>query len=77
MTGLQLVAVIKNIPLNIKNSMRCAKKCFFFIILATAISGMPAPEICFLLGQFRLTILAKERHGESPGVCQLDTQPSS
>jgi len=29
--------------------MRCAKKCFF-IILATAISGMPTPEMCFLLG---------------------------
>jgi len=38
---------------------------FSFIILATAISGMPTPEICFLQGQFRLTILPKEHHGES------------
>jgi len=41
-----------------KNSMRCAKKCFF-IILAKVISGMPTSEICFLPGQFRLTILPK------------------
>jgi len=34
------MAPIENIPLNIKNGMRCAKKCFF-IILAAAISGMP------------------------------------
>jgi len=30
MTGLQLMAVIENIPQNIKNSMRCAKKCFWY-----------------------------------------------
>ena len=28
MTGLQLMAVIENIPLKLKNSMRYAKKCF-------------------------------------------------
>jgi len=50
---------------------------FFFIILATANSGMPAPEICFLPGQFRRTILPKEHHGESLGVCELFTQPSN
>jgi len=37
---------------------------------------MPAPEICFLKGQFKLTILPKEQHGESLSVCELDTQPS-
>jgi len=47
----------------------------FFIVSATAISGMPTPEICFLPGQFRLTILPKEHHGESLSVCELDTQP--
>ena len=76
MTGLQPVAVIENISLNIKNSMRCAKK-FLFIISATAISGMPAPEICFLPGQFRLTILPKKHHGESLAVCESVTQPFS
>ena len=76
MTGLRLVAVIENIPLNIKNSMKCAKK-WFFIILATEISGMPATEICFLPGQFRWTILPKEHQGESLGVCELFTQPSN
>jgi len=46
------MALIENIPLNIKNDMRCAKK-FFFLILAAAISGIPTPEICFLPGQLR------------------------
>jgi len=27
MTGLQLMAVIENTPLDLKNNMRCAKKC--------------------------------------------------
>ena len=31
----------------------------FFIVLLTAISGMPTPEICFLPGQLRWTILPK------------------
>jgi len=35
MSRLQLMAFIENIPLNIKNGMRCAKK-IFFIILAAA-----------------------------------------
>ena len=56
--------------------MRCAKK-HSFIILATAISGMPTPEICFFPGQFRLTILPKEHHGKSLSVCELDKQPSN
>jgi len=30
MTSLQLMAIIENIPLNVKNSKRCAKKCFFY-----------------------------------------------
>ena len=77
MTGLQFMAVIENIPLNIKNSMICARKCFFYIILATVISGMPSPETCFSPGQFRLTILTKVHHGESLSVCELDTQPSN
>jgi len=49
----------------------------FFIILTTAISGMPKPEICFFPGQFRRTILPKEHHGESLSVCELGTQPSN
>jgi len=56
--------------------MKCAKK-RFFIILATEISGLTTIEIYFLSGQFRLKILPKEHHGESPGVCELDTQPSN
>jgi len=34
---------------------------FFYIILGTAITGMPMPEICFLPGQLRRTILPNER----------------
>jgi len=49
----------------------------FLIMLATAISGIPTPEICFLPGRFRRTILPKEHHGESLSVCDMDTQPSS
>jgi len=30
----------------------------FLMILATAISGMPTPEICFLPGKLKRTILA-------------------
>jgi len=55
--------------------MRCANN-IFFIILATAISGMSKPEMCFLSGS-RLTILPKEHHGESLSVCELFTQPSN
>jgi len=50
---------------------------FFFIILVTAISGMPALEICFLPGTLRRTILPKERYGDSLSVGESDTQPSS
>jgi len=45
--------------------MRCAKKCFFLIISATAITGMPTPDLCFLPGKFRRTLLPKERYGVS------------
>jgi len=53
----------------------CQEK--FFYNSATAISGMPTPEMCFSPGQFRLPILAREHHGESLSVFELDTQPSS
>jgi len=74
MTGLQLMAVIENIPLNVEKWHEMCQE-MFFLLLPTANSGMPAPEICFLPGQFRLTILPKEHHGESFGVCELFTQP--
>jgi len=48
----------------------------FFIILATAISDMPMPEICFLPGPFRRTILPKEHHGDSPSGRGSNSQPS-
>ena len=56
MTELQLMALIENIPLNVKNRRRCVKNCSFFVILAMAISGMPTPEICYSPGQLKRTI---------------------
>ena len=73
MTRLQLMEVIENIPLNIKKLHEMCQKMLFCIILATVISGMPVPKICLLPGKFRLTILPKEHHGESLGVCELFT----
>jgi len=70
------MARIENIPLNIKNGMRCAKKCFF-IILAAAISGMPTPEICFLPGQLRRMLLSKTSSGDSLSVGESNIQPSN
>jgi len=57
MTGLQLMALIENIPLNFKNSMRSAIN--FFIILPTSTSGMPTSETCFLSGQLRWLLLRR------------------
>jgi len=48
----------------------------FFLILATAIRGMPMPEICFLPGKFRRTILAKDHHGDSLSGRGSNAQPS-
>jgi len=45
--------------------------------LATAISGMTTPQIYFLPGQLRRTILPKGHYGESLSVFELDTQPSN
>jgi len=48
-------------------------------MVATAISGMTTPEICFLPGQLRRKILPKERYGDSLSVGEsaAATQPSS
>ena len=37
----------------------------FFLFLETAVSGRPKPEICFLPGRLRWTLLPKERYGNS------------
>jgi len=55
--------------------MICANE--FFFIFATAIGGMPMPEICFLPRQLTGTILPKQRHGNSLSVGESDTQPSN
>jgi len=44
--------------------------------LATAISGMLMPEICFLPGQVRRTILSKEHHSDSLSGRGSKAQPS-
>jgi len=56
--------------------MRCAKKCFLFFNFGDGNSGMPMPEICFLQGQFRRTILPKEHHGDSLIGRGSNAQPS-
>ena len=66
MTRLQLMALVKNISLNIKNSMRCAKNCFYDF--GESNWGRPTPEICFFTWQLRWTILPKERYGDSLSV---------
>ena len=38
---------------------------FFLLILATAIGGRSKPELCFLPGRMRWTLLPKERYGNS------------
>jgi len=48
----------------------------FLIILATSISSMLMPQICFLTGQFRRTILPKEHHGDSLSGRGSNAQPS-
>ena len=63
MTKIQLISLIDNIPLN-KNSARCAKKCFF-IILVTAIKSRSTPEIRILPVKLRFTPLPKERYSDS------------
>jgi len=55
--------------------MRCAKKCFFFVVLAMQLE--PTPEICFTQGQLRRTIFSKERYGDSLSVGETHTQPSN
>ena len=51
MTRLQIMALIENIPLNIKNSMRCLKKCFFYDF-GDSSSGMPMTEIASYRGSW-------------------------
>jgi len=43
----------------------------------TAIGGRPKPELCFLLGQLRWTLLPKERYSNSLNGCGSHTQPSN
>jgi len=46
-----------------------------FFNLATAISGMPTPEVCFLPGQLRWTLLPKERNSDSLSGCGSPNLP--
>jgi len=56
--------------------MRCAKK-YFFILLMTATSGWPTPEMRFLPEQLRWTLLPKERYGNSLSGRGSNTQASN
>jgi len=45
-----------------------------FYILLTAIGGRPKPELCFLPGRLRWTILPKERYGNALSGCESKHQ---
>ena len=48
-------------------------ECFFLLILVMAVGGRPKPELCFLLGRLRWTLLPKERYGNSLVGCGSNT----
>ena len=48
-----------------------------FLIFVTAIGGRLKPEVCFLPGRLRWTLLPKERYGNSLSGCGSTTQPSN
>ena len=43
----------------------------------TALGGRPKPELCFLPGRLRWTLLLKKRYGNSLSGCGSNTQPSN
>jgi len=49
---------------------------FFLLILVTAISGRPKPELCFLPGWLRWTLLPKECYGDPLSGCVVDWTPN-
>jgi len=49
----------------------------FLFILVTVIGGRPKPELCFLPGRLRWTLLPKVRYGDSLSGRGSNTQPSS
>ena len=51
--------------------------CAAVFLLMTAIGGRPKPELCFLLGRLRWTLLPKESYGNSLSGCASNTQPSN
>jgi len=64
----------------ISAGFRCSGKQahrFFLLILMTASGGRPKPELCFLPGWLRWTLLPKEHYGNSLSGCGLNTQPSN
>jgi len=50
---------------------------FWSVFLVTAIGGRPKPEMCFLPGRLRWTLLPKERYGNSLSGCGSNDQPSN
>ena len=67
---------LKNILLSLSIFQR-PWKFFFLLILVTAIGGRPEPDLCFLPGRWRWTLLPEERYGNSLSVCGSNTQPSN
>ena len=59
----------------LKNSIRCAKK-GLFLILMTASSGKPTPGLCFLPGRLRWTLFLKRSMAIHSVARRSNTQPS-
>ena len=57
-------------------SVRPRQVTFFLLILVTAVGGMPKPELCFLPGWLRWTLLPEEHCGNSLSCYGSTTQPS-
>ena len=63
-------------PTHLLYNDACETKSQQFYFCVTAIGGRPKPEIRFLPGQLRWTLLPKERYGDSLS-CGWNTQPST
>ena len=50
---------------------------FFFLLILVTANGRPKPELCFLPGRLRWTLLPKEHYSNSLSGCGSNTQPSN
>ena len=75
-TSVVLLLSSKNEIRKLKSNLSRQFRIVTMLILATAIGGRPKPELCFLPGRLRWTLLHKERYDNSLSGCGSSTQPS-